>query len=90
MTIKCPHCKEGKIFKDADGSYFCINCGLRKEPEEVYPIRKALAQVRDTTSPEIIGKMRQYYDGLNAHLRNLKKQEMEDEANEIIAEFKED
>jgi len=40
MTIKCPHGKEGKIFKDADGSYFCINCGLRKEPEEVYPIRK--------------------------------------------------
>jgi uncharacterized protein (DUF983 family) len=42
MTIKCPHCKEGKIFKDADGSYFCINCGLRKEPEQVsvYPIRK--------------------------------------------------
>ena len=27
-------------------------------------------------------------DGLNAHLRNLKKQEMEDEANEIIAESK--
>ena len=29
-----------------------------------------------------------YYDGLNAHLRNLKKQEMEDEANKIIAESK--
>jgi len=29
-----------------------------------------------------------FSDGINAHLRNLKKAQMEDEANEIIAEFK--